>query len=239
MNKLKTSLKNYLKYSSSSREELNDFLTDIKTIGRVAIFGGMIRDFLANDARIFNSDVDLVISCKPGADLNTFIHKYKGTTNKYGGSRISLGHKWSIDLWPIQETWAFKNGLNIPPTLENLYLTPFFSLDAICYLVEENSVLCSENYFELFQNKILDVNCTYTPSDLYLLKKAYRYKMDFDYSFSPELQQRLIIAFEREFIINPIMPIELQKFYHNLKAHISNVPLINFDYQKQLDLMRF
>lgn len=258
MNKLQKSLKNYLEYSSTSkekfhsflseaenleysstsREELHGFLSEARKTGRVAIFGGMIRDFLTNDARKFNSDVDLVIECKSGANLSALSKKYNGVTNKYGGARIYL-NKWCIDIWPIEETWAFKNGLNFQPTLENLYLTPFFSLDAICYLVEESIVLCSENYFDLFNNRILDVNCIHTPSDLYILKKAYRYKMNFDFDFSLELQQRLIFAFNREYLTNTNIPVELCKFYQNLQLHTTSSPLINFDYQKQLNLMRF
>ncbi len=245
MNQLQKSLKDYLNYTSSKRDELKVFLNVVNEFGESAIFGGMIRDFLLGSPKGFRGDIDIVVNTDSLDELFFVFQNYPITRNKLGGLRIKLG-SWDIDVWKLKDTWAFKNvnGLNVD--LNNLPYTTFFGLDSISYNLRSKKIVCTPTYFDHFHRKVLDVTCPMYSSEQYILKKGFRYIAGMAFEPTPEMKVRLIRAYEHAVEHSMALNQRLHGFYKELSSHVETGALgsymadINkFENSRQLDLVVF
>ena len=245
MNQLQKSLKDYLNYTSFKRDELKNFLGVVNEFGESAIFGGMIRDFLIGSPKGFKGDIDIVVDSQSLDELFIVFQNYQILRNKFGGLRINLG-SWEIDIWRLSDTWAFSNVPGISPILSNLPFTTFFELDSICYNLRSKKIVCTPTYFDHFKDKILDVTCPISSSDVYILKKGYRYIAGMSFDPTPEMKIRLIDAYERVVLSGLPLENKLHDFYIKLRSHLGEgalgsyiKDLNNFVNSRQLSLVTF
>ncbi len=98
------------------KEPILDVLRDLRHPNLQAVlFGGTLRSLLAS--RIFlhkpgrPRDIDVVVS---GASLSQLEKRFADIAirrTRFGGLRLQRG-SWQFDVWPVDQTWAFKQDSN-------------------------------------------------------------------------------------------------------------------------------
>lgn len=137
---------------------------------RIAVIGGLVRDF-AHEGRVgFRSDLDLVIDA--GADrVEALAANLSATSNRFGGFSCKQG-PWKIDFWALETTWARRH---VPvERLEDIITCTFFDWDAIAYDLKARNLICADNYLNRIRKKILDINLLPNPSPMGNLVRTVR-----------------------------------------------------------------
>jgi len=114
------------------------------------LIGGAIRDFCLDTTP---KDLDFVINISD-RDLFNYISKYDYKINKFGGYKICL-NDLIVDIWSIDNHWAFKNNI-LPKSIENLEYTTFYNIDSLVFNVNRNK-LYSNCFLKGYENKVLDI----------------------------------------------------------------------------------
>lgn len=150
---------------------------------RVAVIGGLVRDFAYGGRRSFRSDLDLVIDA-PKERIAEIASSLRATPNRFGGFGCKQG-PWKIDFWALETTWARKYvPLN---SLEDIVFSTFFDWDAVAYDLKERKIICSEDYLFRIQSRTLNVNLLPNPSPLGNLVRAVRRIMTWQVQAGPLL----------------------------------------------------
>ncbi|MNV03075.1 hypothetical protein D3C71_933250 [compost metagenome] len=161
-------------FESSKRADVLDFIERLSGVGEVLVFGGLLRDIALFGARDFNSDIDLVVDC-PADELSDFFSKggLRFHRNKFGGYRLEVGG-WTVDVWPIRETWAFKSNHVVYNGRDSLLLTTITNWDAVAYSFKDKKIISSPSYLECLRLGELDVVLTENPNEAGVLIRVVR-----------------------------------------------------------------
>lgn len=163
------------------------FLMQLMSEANIYLFGGAVRDYLngeINNAR----DLDFVLESKnDGFYIDISMYIYGGVTytkNRFGGYKITFNNHLTIDVWNIQDTWAFKtNKLMTSPS--NLLKSVYLNIDSVVYCLNTDKYIdnCDKSYYEIMKNGILDIVFEDNPQiELNLLRALVlrdKYKMKF------------------------------------------------------------
>lgn len=109
-------------------------IKDLKqTDVRAVLFGGALRSLLVSrlyDGRFGRPrDIDLVVLGAPLPELEKQFKSIITRHTRFGGLKLQNGH-WQFDLWPLEETWAFRRDKTIA-RFEDLPATTTFNLEAV------------------------------------------------------------------------------------------------------------
>lgn len=137
---------------------------------RIAVIGGLVRDFAHEGRSGFHSDLDLVIDA-PQEKVAELAATLDAQANRFGGFGCKQG-PWKIDFWALETTWARRH-VSVKK-LEDIVSCTFFDWDAIAYDLGEKKLICSENYLTRIEKKTLDVNLLPNPSPMGNLVRAVR-----------------------------------------------------------------
>ncbi len=169
---LKRRLDRYFWANSTGEMEFLHHVLEANFIGfeRVAVIGGLVRDFAHGGRKSFRSDLDLVIDA-PQESVAELASSLRAIPNRFGGFGCRQG-PWKIDFWALETTWARRH---VPlHSLEDIVSTTFFDWDAAAYDLKGKKLICSEDYLIRIKSKILDVNLLPNPSPLGNLVRAVR-----------------------------------------------------------------
>lgn len=151
-------------FDSSSRADVSKFIKHLSCAGEVLVFGGLLRDIALFGTKGFNSDIDLVVDYS--AERLGFLlldSLWESTKNKFGGYRLEVGG-WTVDVWPIRETWAFKNTSVAYCGRESLLLTTITNWDSVAYSFKDKKIISDVYYLEYLRNGELDIVLTDNPN---------------------------------------------------------------------------
>lgn len=139
---------------------------------RAVLFGGTLRSLLVS--RVFQSrfgrprDIDVVIAGVPLSDLEQRFGEMLNRRTRFGGLQLRRG-SWQFDVWPVSETWAFKEGHAAPATFAQLPSTTPFNLEAIAVEVwpghgRSRMVFSGDDqFFEGILSRTLELNRSDSP----------------------------------------------------------------------------
>lgn len=153
----------FLNTNLYGRGEVKAFCETVGNVGDVAIFGGMLRDLLLEGNQKFSSDIDLVIDCTDVSRLQHVLAPYAPSRTAFGGYRIKL-QKWHVDIWPLEWTWAIRNGHVKGHTLADLTSTTFFNWDAIVYEIRSGAIHFGSRYLDDLNDRLLTINLAANPN---------------------------------------------------------------------------
>ena len=145
----------------------------LSNLGRVAVFGGALRELALHGKAAHPADIDLVIECDGDQNLGDFLAPYQPQRNRFGGFRFR-SERWSFDVWRVQDTWAVREGLVRAQSLDDLVRTTFFDWDALLYVHRSSSVTALPLYFERLASRVVDINLPENPNPLGNLVRALR-----------------------------------------------------------------
>jgi hypothetical protein len=130
------------------------------------VFGGVIRDIWFKGPRAFPRDVDLVFERSSFEKFQHVFAPWIVHRNRFGGLYLRIG--WvDFDVWPLDETWAFKNCANITPSFRNLPDTTFLSIDAIAIELSPPNGrfrrIYENRFFDSITTQTIDLNFSNNP----------------------------------------------------------------------------
>jgi hypothetical protein len=184
---LKRRLDRYFWANSTSEMAFLRHVLEANFIGfeRVAVIGGLVRDFAHGGRKSFRSDLDLVIDARKES-VAELASSLCATPNRFGGFTCKQGH-WKIDFWALETTWARRY---VPlHSLEDIVSSTFFDWDAAAYDLKSRKLICSEDYLVRIKSKTLDVNLLPNPSPLGNLIRAVRRLMIWRVQAGPLLKE--------------------------------------------------
>lgn len=146
------------------------FATHFRTFDRVAVIGGLARDFARQGRSGFRSDVDLVID-GPADEVARLAERLRATPNRFGGYSFK-DEPWKIDFWALETTWG-RQHVSVQK-LEDVVSCTFFDWDAIAYDLWKKKLICTEGYLERISQRRLDINLRPNPSPQGNLVRAIR-----------------------------------------------------------------
>jgi hypothetical protein len=153
--------------------EVSDVIGHLSELGRVAVFGGTIRDLALFGATASPRDIDLVVECDGVRDLSDSLMRFRPQRNRFGGFRFRT-ERWSFDVWRVQDTWAVREGLVKGCVVEDLVRTTFFDWDAVLYTQKFGELTALPNYFDRLSSLIVDINLQENPNPLGSLIRTLR-----------------------------------------------------------------
>lgn len=151
---------------------------------RVAVIGGLVRDFAREGRSGFCSDVDLVLDA-PKDKVSELASSLNAVPNRFGGYGYKDG-PWKIDFWALETTWGKKH-VSVDK-LEDVIGSTFFDWDAIAYDLWERKLICNDNYLDKIKNREMDINLLPNPSPMGNLVRAVRRLVLWHVNPGPELR---------------------------------------------------
>lgn len=128
---LETELTNYLKKFSPALEVFHQLLE----IGNVYAMGGLLREYKDHQKLIGLRDVDFCIETEEKDRLQEILSMVNHRKNKFNGYKL-IFQEFNIDIWEIENTWAFRTGKVLAEKNEyfvKLPSTVFLNLDGLAY----------------------------------------------------------------------------------------------------------
>jgi hypothetical protein len=213
-------------------------IAQLGSAGTVAVFGGMVRDFAIGGVGAFKSDIDLVVGTSDPEHLAWIVRSTAHTENQFGGWRIRLDH-WLLDVWPVESTWAFKEGFVSEHNLSSLPLTTFFNWDGAVFEIATGRLHLLEGYLEATTNRVLDINLAPNPNPSGMVVRALKMMRDWDAAAGPKLSSFLMATMEERWTeilgrygaqqrYQWLHELCLSEIKENLAQHLDNTPLLPF-----------
>ena len=146
----------------------------------------MIRDVALGGNREFGSDVDFVVKPRDVEQFHSFMTLQSAKRNRFGGY-VWNGLHWRIDVWPLQNTWAHKEGHVEIRFFQDLLKATFFDCDAIIYDLQSKSLSAKPGYFERLKHRVFEINLLPNPNPIGNAVRALRYAAIRDFGWGPKL----------------------------------------------------
>lgn len=159
-------------FDSAKRVGVSNFVKHLSSVGEVLVFGGLLRDIALFGTKGFNSDIDLVVDCSAECLERFFLEgERQFIKNKFGGYRLEAGG-WTIDVWPIRETWAFKYASVAYVGRESLLLTTITNWDSVVFSFKDKKIISRPCYLDCLRLGELDVVLTDNPNKAGVLMRV-------------------------------------------------------------------
>ena len=142
-----------------------DFFYELFMVGSAYVVGGYFRDFLLSKS---SRDVDIITDLSPNQLISLVSNSNVNfKINRHGGIKISLS-QIEIDIWTIDNNWAFKNNLvklNENDILNSIAKGCFYNFDSLAinlhtfnYTIKYYSECLSKNELNILQENSLYQN---------------------------------------------------------------------------------
>jgi len=185
-------------------------------------FGGTLRSLLISritkDVPGRPRDIDIVLSVNSVNDVERQFQEWVSRKTRYGG--IGLWRRgWQFDLWPVTETFAFKQTRCLEPGFEELPKTTFLNAEAIAIDVwtqpgKPRKIYSGDDqFFHGVLTATLDVNQIDNPFPELSVLRALVMANHLRWKIAPRLAAFITTHGTR---ISPVDLIEIQKHHYNV-----------------------
>jgi hypothetical protein len=156
-------------------------------------FGGFLRDLLLKPGHFIPRDVDIVVDgCSP-EDLQALFSDFPHRRTRFGGLRFD--HGITFDIWPLIDTWAFKQ-LGRSPSFAELPRTTFLNIEAVVAGVatphSNRRSLFSAGFFEAVTEELLDINLEMNPYPALCVIRSLTMAAQLKFSLSRQLATYIV-----------------------------------------------
>ena len=155
-------------HNNSGRKQVKHIVNTLNQLGTVYLFGGAIRDIALQGIRNFYGDLDFVVDCNAQKLKNLMQDCAQNMPvhfNKFGGYRLHC-QKWYLDIWPLEQTWAFQQNIIQYQGVNSLLQTTILNWDAIIYNTQTQQLIHSDDYFAAIKTGTLDLQLADNPNPL-------------------------------------------------------------------------
>lgn len=199
----------------SNYPQVKDLIKYLEAKSNILLFGGSVRDYDENRFSIIPRDFDVVVDDLDG-NLEEIILMFglAPQKNKFDGYKIRMNNL-KIDIWKIQDTWAFKHNKVVYNSKKDLNKTVFLNIDSIFYDLNEDKLI-DERFVDREKTGMIDIVLTSNPFPELNLMRAFRFKYKYKLIFSNRLNEYLMNwmkNFENECeAINNLRKTELNRY---------------------------
>jgi hypothetical protein len=161
--------------------------------------GGAVRNMLLCNNSI-PRDLDIILGYVSKEQLeNLFPNNIKGKTS-LGGLKLQI-KDWSIDMWPIHETWAFKKGKFDGKGFSDYPKITFLNIDAIAIQLfskrKQKRQIYANGFFEAIVDRIIELNFEENPAPLECIAKALHIANKHRFLIGPKLAHYIVSYINR------------------------------------------
>lgn len=164
------------------------------------LFGGLLRDVLFHGPSADPRDVDLVVGGTTTDELAAALAPFIDRRTRFGGLQLVVSGV-PIDIWPLEETWAFRRPGMPPASFAALPATTFLNLEGVALelLLPSGQVgrLYACGFFEGVLDRTLEINYEDNPSPVLCVTRSLTLATRLGYSIGPRLRRFLVAALER------------------------------------------
>jgi hypothetical protein len=163
---LRQRVSRFLGRRSRLKAPLVEALLRIADMGLPAvIFGGALRDLMLVGPTAEPRDVDIVVDGASTQELEKIYSDLMVRRTRFGGLHLNA-KGWMIDVWPLSETWAFREHRAGNRDFEALPRTTFLNIEGITIDLKAQKKprrVHSSGFFEAVRNEVLDINLEENP----------------------------------------------------------------------------
>ena len=175
--------------------------------------GGAVRNLLLCNNSI-PRDLDIILGYVSREQLETlFPDHIKGETS-LGGLKLQV-KDWSIDMWLIQDTWAFKNGKVTGKGFSDYPKITFLNIDAIAIQLfskkRQKREIYSKGFFEAIAERTIELNFEENPAPAECIVRALRIANKFKFVIGPRLA-RYMISYTNQMEIEELAEIYQRRY---------------------------
>jgi hypothetical protein len=161
-------------------------------------------------------DVDIVVDGCSTEQLRYLFNDLPHRTTRFGGLR--LDHGITVDIWSLQDTWAFKN-LLFAPSFTELPKTTFLNVEAVVAgLHDRRRPILSAGFFEGIEEEILNINLEHNPYPALCVIRALTLAAELRFSLSKQLAS-YIVDHAHVFPVDALM--EAQRSHYGIDRYDS------------------
>ncbi|MDT8068594.1 MAG: hypothetical protein ROO76_10570 [Terriglobia bacterium] len=198
---LTSSVATFLASSASSAGAMQEALRVMETYRwQCVLFGGLLRDLFILGSSHKTRDIDLVVS---GGSSEEIAAAFGGDTVKrtrFGGITVRRG-EWLLDIWPLQETWAFSKMGMPTPTFSDLPKTTFLNVEAVavdlCCRGNEERLVYEHGFFEAVGRRTIEINFEPNPYPLLCVVRSFVTAGRLSFRIGPRLMRFVSKSTER------------------------------------------
>ncbi len=183
-------------HNHMKNENMMPFFYEIFVYGTAYVVGGYFRDFINNKQ---SRDIDIIVDIKNDLLINIIKNnRFNFKINRHGGVKITHNNL-EIDIWSIENNWAFKNDLvkfNEDYKLNSIAKGCFYNYDALVINLHKFSynLRYFKDFLESKKLNILQERSVYknlNPTTEANILRAFYLKDRFDISFTENTFQYL------------------------------------------------
>lgn len=150
-------------------------------------FGGFPRDLMVAGIDAVPRDLDIVLAEDCIAQVEAELSAHVERTTRFGGLHLSV-HGWDVDVWSLEQTWAFRNDEQFDVTFEDLPKTTFLDVDAVAVSMNDGSPHVHEHgFFDAIRARTVGLNYRPNPYPALCAVRALDIAHRLDFSLDAEL----------------------------------------------------
>ncbi|MFA5300467.1 MAG: hypothetical protein WC389_19955, partial [Lutibacter sp.] len=170
----------FLKTATATSIHHGELLERIRQVdSRAFLCGGAIRDILLSkrDGRksIIPRDLDIILGFEHPETVAALFSDCKQKWNCYGGVEICHKH-WSLDIWALQKTWAFEQGLIKGSSFRDFPNTTFLNIESVAVQLfskrGKKREIYSKGFFESILTNTIEINLQENPNPKSCIARA-------------------------------------------------------------------
>lgn len=201
----------FLNRSVRSRAPLQRVLQQFRLKGwHTYVFGGTIRDLALTGISAVPRDVDLVVYNCTAAEIEVEFQDYVQRLTRFGGLNLAIDG-WKIDVWPLQETWAFRQGLVHHASFSQLPRTTFLNVEAVAVELDGETGyprgFYQAGFVDSIQRRVLEVNLEENPFPLLCVVRSLVMAKKLEFGISPHLA-RYIYQHSRSYRVDDLVAVQ-------------------------------
>ena len=193
---------------------LYSVLEDIRNNNYPAFLcGGAVRNMLLCNNSI-PRDLDIILGYVSREQLETLFPDHNKEKTSLGGLKLQV-KDWSIDMWPIQDTWAFKEGKVTGKGFSDYPKTTFLNIDAIAIQLfskrRQKREIYSKGFFEAIAERTIELNFEENPAPAECIVRALWIANKFKFVIGPRLA-RYMISYTNQMEIEELAEIYQRRY---------------------------
>ncbi len=156
--------------------------------------GGAVRNMLLSNKNI-PRDLDIILGYISKEHLEKlFPNNIKGKTS-LGGLKLQV-KDWSIDIWSIQDTWAFRDGKFGGISFSDYPKITFLDIEAIAIQLfskgRKKREIYSKGFFESISKKTIEINYEENPAPAECIIRALHIANEYKFLIGPKLAHYIV-----------------------------------------------
>jgi hypothetical protein len=157
--------------------------------------GGALRNLILEEKQL-PRDLDIVINFASYEELKKEFSGFPSRPTNLGGICLQI-QDWSIDIWPLSETWALKRiGQQKRDDIASFLQTTFLDIDAIAVQLfaktRKKREIYSKGFFEAIENNCIEVNLAENPNPSVCIVKSLMLRYKFGFQIGPRLSKYIL-----------------------------------------------